>query len=802
MCARNPKPADEKSGTVSPIIAALCCLVAGRIHAASGAPLANALLVLEGPTETRTHSDAQGGFTLTAPPGSYLLSASAQGYVPVTIGLPLNHDVHIDVAMESLDSPRLRQIGTVTVDGRLQPIRGTLPSIDLTRQDFERMGDARIVDGLEALPSVTFSRPTGGSDAAIAVVSLRGPDPSEALDTLDGQLLNDGNTGDLDLSRFPVAAFSAVDVTEGLGPEDAEGSNTFGGAIDFVSLQPTHSPQYAWSLSGGSFGRSELWANATGTQGKLGYAGALDDQNEAGFVRQTVALYQATPLGSTPPPAVPTALGSSSASHLGLANLTWTFSQNANLNARVFALGDNRDLSSSLNGIDGNPSDATFGRFIGPGEQGLAQTIRAYMLDGQLPLGAGILTASLSASDNNIAINGQDYTTPYNVNHADHRYNASLVWQRTFATSQLAVGGYTRYEDLTFGAPVGAGPAQPTLGQTINSYDVRGGMEAGPRLRLDGGLFASRYTSFGSNVDGRFGAIYDADVHTAVRFSVGTGFRAPLLIERYLFPATQLVQDANGVFVGQGNPHEQPEHATLYELGASHEFSEASTLDVSLYRTNLRNPIEVFYPLDATAPPPGPDCLNPNNTPAHPFPQCFSYTSNVGNAVYQGAEVRFATRLAPQHLFLNALYGLNVAYPKNLTAAVSNPTSGGSLVNGSQFLGIPQQQGSLEVDWANAGWHAAAAAIFRGKNNELNQPPFGILNALVGRTLGPHVDLSLSGTNLFNAAAGRFTVFGGGVPYRGVVGQEPRLTPIYGPLPTDAYSIEPAGLRLILTVRG
>jgi len=302
-------------------------------------------------------------------------------------------------------------------------------------------------------------------------------------------------------------------------------------------------------------------------------------------------------------------------------------------------------------------------------------------------------------------------------------------------------------------------------------------------------------------LDGRFGAIYSTDARTSLRFSVGTAFRAPLLIELYQFPAPQLAQDANGVFVGQGNPNEQPEHATLYELGASHEFSQEATLDVSLYQTNLRNPIEVFYPLNATAPPPGPNCLSPNNTPLAPFAQCFSYNSNVGNAVYQGAQIRFVERFVPAHLFLTSLYGLNVAYPEDLNADFSNPTSGGSLVSDQQFLGIPQQQGSLQLDWADQGWHASAAAIFRGLNNELNLAPFTTVSALAGKRLGNHIDLSVAGTNLFSSAAGKFTVFGGGVPYRGVVGQAANLNPIYGPLPTDALHVEPVGVRLILTLR-
>jgi outer membrane receptor protein involved in Fe transport len=732
-------------------------------------------------------TDARGNFALSAPPGSYQIGVSENGYAPVRVAVDADHDVRLEVALEALDAPTLRTIGVVTVDGRLTPLQGTIPSAALSRADLDALGYDRVIDGLQELPSATFTRPDGGAASAISVVSLRGPDPSESLVALDGQLLNDGNTGDLDLSRLPVAAFSAIDVTEGLGPEDSNGSNTFGGAINFVSLRPTQTPHVSASLSGGSFGQSEAWINATGTTGHLGYAAALDDQNMTGYVNQTVSLYSAS--DSTCRPCA-TQLGSSVASHAALGTLSWSFSQNADITARVFVLGDNRDQSSALNGIDRNAADfgtPEYGSFTGPGDQTFAQDLRAYQIRARAPLGAGELTTALSESDNAVAISGGP-ASPYDVVHQDHRYDAELSWERDFTSSQYTIGGYTRYESLASIAPT-------TLGQTIDVLFVRGGIDASPNLRLDGGVYESRYTSFGSNLDGRFGAIEKIDPKTAIRFSLGTGFRAPLLAERYALPSSQLALDGNNVFIGQGSTAEHPEHATEYELGASHRFSSRSTLDISLYQTNLRNPIEIFYPLAAVA---AGTCAA--NSYANPIPACVSYNSNVGNAVYQGAEVRFTQALA-QHVALTARYGLNVAYPKDLNAQFSNPTSGGSLVDNAQFLGIPQQQGSLQVDWSGQPWHAALSGTVRGNNNELNTGPFAIVNALIGRRVGANLDLSLAGTNLFNADAGRFTQFGAGVPYRGIVGQDAASAPIYGGLPTDALSVEPAGVRLILTLK-
>jgi outer membrane receptor protein involved in Fe transport len=770
------------------LAAALCCTISGNVRAASGAPLAGARVEVSSAQPARSISDRSGRFELTVKPGQYELDASSEGFASVSVSLDATHDATVQITLEPVDSPKLRQIGTVTVDGRLAPNRGAIPAVTFTRSSLDALGDDRIVDGLQMLPGTALTRPDGGAASAVAVVSLRGPDPSESLLALDGQLLNDGNTGDLDISRLPVAAFSAVDVTEGLGPQDSNGSNTFGGAINFVSLRPTKDPHAAFALSDGSFGRTEAWLNTTGTQGRLGYAFALDDQNESGYVNgQTVRLYSNSNPNCAP---CATTLGSSVASHTALGTLTWSFAQDADLTARIFALGDRRDQSAALNGIDQNPGDVgmpQYGQFTGPGDQTFAQTIRAYQLRGRMPLGAGELSADVSTSDNGIDVNGGS-GSPYDVDHVDHRYNAGVTWQRTFATSQFAIGGYTRYESLDFGGP-------PNYGQSINVFFLRGGFEPLARLRLDAGLFESHYTTFGSNLDGRFAAIYGVAPDTSLRLSLGTGFRAPLLAERIQFPYQQLALDGNGVFVGQGSPNEQPERATEYEFGLSHEFGKTSTLDLSLYHTNLRDPVEVFYPLTAVA---AGKCAN--NSYQNPIAACVSYQGNVGNAVYEGAEARYVQRLTSQ-LYATAAYGLNVSYPKDLNAQFSNPTSGGNLVDNAQFLGIPQQQGSFQLDWSNHDWHAAGAAVFRGKNNDLNLGPYTLVNASVGKKLGRNLDLSLAGTNLFSAASGRFTVFGAGVPYRGIVDEDASGAPVYGPLPTDALHIEPIGIRAVLTVR-
>jgi len=300
---------------------------------------------------------------------------------------------------------------------------------------------------------------------------------------------------------------------------------------------------------------------------------------------------------------------------------------------------------------------------------------------------------------------------------------------------------------------------------------------------VQAGIFASRYSTFGSNLDGRLGASFDLSPNDVVRASVGTGFRAPLLIERVVFPADELPQDANCVALGQGNADLLPEHATEYELGYAHRFNDRTNLDVAFYRTNLRDPIENFYPLGASCPATDP--------PAQSFP------INVGNVVYQGSEIRLTHRT--EHVFVDARYGLNVAYPLNFPGSVSNPTSGGNLVANQQFLNIPQQQGALTLAYATLGWTGGIEAFARGNNNELHQGAFAVLNSAMGKRSGP-VDITLAGTNLTSALAGKFTLPGMGTPYRGLVEQSDGST-AFGNLPTDALFLQPAGFRIIVTVR-
>jgi outer membrane receptor protein involved in Fe transport len=337
----------------------------------------------------------------------------------------------------------------------------------------------------------------------------------------------------------------------------------------------------------------------------------------------------------------------------------------------------------------------------------------------------------------------------------------------------VTLGDYVRGESLR-------SPDQFTRTLAERSYSAFGRIElrSAPRLHVSATLYDTRYSTFGTSVDFRIGASYRLSSGGVARFNVGTGFRAPLLSERYVIPTALLVPDQNCV-APNGNPNLQPEQTTEYELGYGQKLGADDIFDLALYRTNLRIPIENFYPLGTTCPASGASVV------AQSFPV------NVGNAIYQGGALTLLHRFGAVSARID--YAIDQTYPTSLPADfVANPTSGSNLVPNQQFAGISPHTGALDVRYVRAhGSHFDLFATYRGKNNELHQGPYAEIGAAVGSTLADGLDVSLAAQNVTNAVSGRFTLIGQGVPYP---------TPA-GPIAQNALFLEPASIRLILTYR-
>ena len=216
------------------------CAISGFVHTPDGTPIEHARVVLVGTAPASIETGRLGRFDIEVDRGTHRVSVVVPGFAATTIERVVVHGgSRLDVELHPLDAKQLRTISRITVDGRLALPSGTIPSVLFSRKSLEEAGFNHITDALEQLPSATIARPNGGAPNAVAVVALRGPDPSETLVALDGQILNNTNTGDLDLSQFPISPLRAIEVTERLGPESASAANTIGGEVNLQSLAPT-----------------------------------------------------------------------------------------------------------------------------------------------------------------------------------------------------------------------------------------------------------------------------------------------------------------------------------------------------------------------------------------------------------------------------------------------------------------------------------------------------------------------------------------------------------------------------------
>src|SRR5579883_2045409 len=747
---------------------------AGIVVAAGGVPVAGASVTFSGSAGAVTiTSDSHGRFLVRAlRPGTYVITASARGYERLegrTIDVRPGQIASVELTLARSTSS-LSVIGSVRANGGETLSTSSAPAHELDAQAFAQNGTPSVSDMLQGVWGVTVLRPAGGNAAAPAPASVRGPDPTETAIDIDGHQVNNANSGDFDLSPLDPADFSSVQIVYGISPSSLIDPNTIGGAINIRTLDPTEQPQGLVRFSAGSFGTCGQTATATGTDDKTGYALAfhrLTSQGEVagGEIDAGSALFKAR-----------YTLGAGAFAQVSLRDQTVFKDESAALT--TFGPGGFADFSgSSLSAHDGE-----------------------YGFDVQVPLsknassGAATTTATLRHLTSVISqtVTGPALgTSPYFLDDRDAIGDDIFELDRAVHDGEISAKLALRSETLQTQLPAappadqarftlgGAASADspvtpiPALSQTERSAALRYTFDPTPHLHYAAAAYYTAFDRYGSSVDPRAGIVWTPDARSALRFSAGTTFQAPQLVELYV-PAQLPAPDGNG-HIDIGNPNLKPDRATEYDLGYEHLFGDGARrthVAVDVYRTNLREPAQRYIPPLTCAP--------GSSTPPQ---QCESYPINVGGAVYQGMELRLDRSFGAQNT-LHASYDVDSTFPTSVPAQVQN----GSLVAGQQFLGMPLHRAALSFERRTANVDVDAGLQYEGVNNPLNRPAFVTAGASATWHLA-RFDLTLAGTNLTNVYDQRYTQAGFGVPYPGAG----------GPIPTDAYSLTGTAFTLSLT---
>lgn len=811
--------------------------VHGIVTARDGAPIVHASITLTGGGQTiRAVSDHKGKFELKdVRPGTYVIAAVAPGFSPIsarTLDIAEPHETRVTLVMDPATNDSLTVIGQVSASSGEDISTSSGTSTSLNAQTAAAAGTTTVGDMVWNELSVTPVLPLGGGSNATTTFSLRDPDPTETLVEIDGHPVNNGTTGDFDLSLVDPAALQDVQLVYGISPASLLGPNTIGGAINILTLQPTSDPHALLRVFGGSYGSFGETVQATGSDGLWGYALSLHGASSDGSVNRTIVAPAPGSGSSSSSDAesasgqFPQSVGSTSSGETALAKLRYRLGGPNGYGYIQFDYRDQvetKDESALLtnytpagfNGGGGDdfvshdplassdaPSSGVYQSFAGTT---LAAHQANYGFDAQVPLGGELLNgapATLLQFSHLTTLASQSVsgpgaqTLPYLYNQrdvlgddwlqVDHHFSAgTLSFKYDLGTEALDTnyvqGQITaeieRFDPLSMQVADVAAPPVETIpiSQTKRSAVLRWDGEASSRIHYAVAEYYSDFSTFGTSFDPRAGIVWTPDGNTALRATVGTTFQIPQLTELVVVPAADLVPIGGVVY--NGNANLQPDRATEYTVGAERIIGSgghALHLSADFYLTSLRGPSNQLN----VEPKPG---CKPSKCPV-------SYPVNAGNGYYRGVDLS-ADQQIGSAFHVRAGWSVDSSYLTTIPASIQD----GTLVSYEQSLGQPLQKGYVSIDRdVPKGLVYGARLSYEGLYNELNRSPYATLDAHVAyRDHG--YEFGLYGTNLTNVYAAPFTVEGGGITY----GAQPG-NPV---IPTPAYVLQGTKVVFVVTDR-
>ncbi len=251
------------------------------IDQGSALPVAGASVVVsrEHATAASTATDANGRYRLDGvTPGIYAITVTARGYesstntgIAIITGMITSLNVAIPLATTSAHTGTT-VIGRVTASTSNVLSAATTISRQINVENVTQTGQIRIADQLGALPATNFSTSSSAGDDAS--LNLRGFGSDETASLFDGHPVGPlgVGSGGFNFSLGPAYGLTSIDVTYGSGAQGLYGSDTIGGAVNYVSINPTATPHFSFQQQAGGAGILGTGLTATGTAGKLGYA--------------------------------------------------------------------------------------------------------------------------------------------------------------------------------------------------------------------------------------------------------------------------------------------------------------------------------------------------------------------------------------------------------------------------------------------------------------------------------------------------------------------------------------------------
>ena len=226
-------------------------LVSGVVLSVAGEPIAGARVSAGAAGETVT--DARGRYALCLPPGDHLLHVTHPSFEPAAHHVPVGPGLGA-VEIRLQPQPYRFEENVVVRAVRAEPTAPmTIAGFPRTEIEGRNFGQ-EVPFLLKELPSLT-QYADAGSEAGYSYLSLRGIQQTRLNMTLDGVPLNEPEDSAVYFSNYAdlAASVDSVQVQRGVGTSSV-GAASYGGSVNFASVDPSPEPAVAAEAGAGSFG--------------------------------------------------------------------------------------------------------------------------------------------------------------------------------------------------------------------------------------------------------------------------------------------------------------------------------------------------------------------------------------------------------------------------------------------------------------------------------------------------------------------------------------------------------------------
>jgi iron complex outermembrane receptor protein len=286
--------ATSAAGPAAPPTAAI--EVSGVVHDADGRPVAKAAVSLGG---ERAVADERGAWMLRVRSGRSTIEVVAPGFET------FRRELNVGPALGLVDvtlTPPLHLREDVVVQAVRADERTPVTKTNVSRETIELENRGQEMPFLlGTTPAVTYQSDTGLA-AGYAYFTIRGIGETRLNVTLDGVPLQDPEDQALYFSNFGdfASVVDSIQIQRGVGTSSV-GSASYGGSVNFASVNPSDRPGLSAQLGGGSWGTGRATVGLDSGRFGGGWAlyGRLSGQTTDGFrehsgVDQGTVYYGAT----------------------------------------------------------------------------------------------------------------------------------------------------------------------------------------------------------------------------------------------------------------------------------------------------------------------------------------------------------------------------------------------------------------------------------------------------------------------------------------------------------------------------